>query len=262
MKKIILFSCACMMASVAFAQSSVRIGNMEISVKKINGDTLTQIVVDEPCPPCPPDDATRPTHRHKQYSRYSHRAYAGFGMNYPESSADIYPLSGSFNFDAGGTHHFRLSKHFAFLGSFGYSLYSYRLKDVIGTDAEFAPITDGLQADRIKKQMYRSNNLTTGVYTRFYLVAPPHYSHKQSLYIDLGVQGDWAFAKYIKVKYHDGGKNKFHDNYAFKPFNASAVARIGWNGIACFARYRFTDAFNHKVLSNEIPRLSFGILLN
>ncbi|GHT21528.1 hypothetical protein FACS189464_0450 [Bacteroidia bacterium] len=245
------------MAGMTFAQSSVRIGNMEISVKKINGDTLTQVLVDEPCSPCRSENETG-----EKSTRYSHWTYTGFGMNYPGSSADIYPLSGSFNFDVGGFSSFRLSRHFAFLGSFGYSLYSFRLRNVIGADAEFDPITGGLPADRVKKQMYRSNNLTAGIYTRFYLIAPQQYSHKESLYIDLGVQGEWAFAKYVKLRYNGGGSEKFHDNYAFKPFNASAVARIGWNGIACFARYRFTDAFNHNVLSSEMPRLSFGVLLN
>jgi hypothetical protein len=262
MKKIIVFTCACMIASAAFAQSSVRIGNMVISVKHMKGDTLTQVLVDEPCPPCPSESETRPKPAYKQYPKHSHWGYVGFGMNNPESSADIYPLSGSFNFDVGSIHSQRLSNHFALLGSLGYSLYSYRLRNVIGTDAQWDAITDGVQTDRVKKQMYRSNDLTAGLYTRFYLVAPRDDSRRKSLYLDLGVQGNWAFAKYMKVKYTGGGSDKFHDNYAFRPFNASAVARVGWNKIEFFARYRFTDAFNHEVLSKEVPRLSVGILLN
>jgi hypothetical protein len=128
---------------------------------------------------------------------------------------------------------YRLSRHFALMGTLGYSFYSYRLKNVIGTDAEFDEITNGITADRIKRQMYRSNDLAAGLYARLYLVAPKHDRYNSGMYIDLGVQGDWAFAKYVKIKYTDGGKNKFHDNYAF----------------------------NHDVLSKEMPRWSFGVIL-
>jgi hypothetical protein len=255
MKRIIVLIGACMMAGGIVAQPTVRIGNMEISVKKINGDTMTQILVDEPKP--------------KQFPKHEHVGYFGLGMNYPGNSDDIYPLAGSFNLDVGGSEIFRLSRHFALVGSLGYSFYNYRLRNVVGADAEFDEITDGrIDADRIKRQMFRSNDLATGIYTRFYLITPRWNGLNSStsdrgVYIDLGVQGDWAFAKYVKIKYNKGGgSEKFHDNYAFKPFNASAVVRVGWSNVAFFGRYRFTDTFNHNVLSGEVPRWSFGVLFD
>ncbi|MDR0814752.1 MAG: hypothetical protein LBN37_03255, partial [Bacteroidales bacterium] len=121
MKKLIVLSCACMMAGMTFAQS-VRIGNMEISVKKVKGDTLTQVLVDEPCPPCPPcpsENETRPRTKPTQFSTRENRVYIAYGGNRPYNGA--YPISNSFNFDVGGMDVYRLSRHFALMGTLGYS---------------------------------------------------------------------------------------------------------------------------------------------
>ena len=58
-----------------------------------------------------------------------------------------------------------------------------------------------------------------------------------------------------------GKKDKdYYKNDAFNPFNASAIARIGWkNNRAIFARYRFTEAFNPKELPMDLPPLTIGI---
>jgi hypothetical protein len=62
------------------------------------------------------------------------------------------------------------------------------------------------------------------------------------------------------VKFANGGKDYYKNDYAFNPFYASAIARIGWkNSRAIFVRYRFTDNFNQKALPMDLPPITFGI---
>ncbi|MDR0714905.1 MAG: PorT family protein [Bacteroidales bacterium] len=258
MKKIAIFCCFACLSANTIAQKTVRIGNMEIVLRKAGNDTITQIIVDEP-------QASSSSRKKTKYVKdcnpnYSHGGYLGFGFVYPARGNDIYDMRRSFTFDIGGRNTFRIARLLSIGTSLGYSFYNYHLKDAVGSPG-FEEITGDLLPEEVKKEAFHSNNLTTSFYTRFYFY-PPQNNHRK-LYIDAGIQGDWAFAKHYKVKDKDGGKDKFYNSYAFNPFYLSAIARIGWNGIAIFGRYRFTDAFNKKVFNNkDLPPYSLGIQFN
>ena len=267
MKKIIviLLGIACVSASV-MAQHTVRIGNMEFVVKKTERDTVTQVVEDkEPCPPCPPVNNNQTKTKFSSYQKTYF--FGGVSAVYPENgSGDYYTVLGgkSFNIDAGWIHCNAITRWLALGGTFQYSFYNYNLRDA-ASDTKFADEVIGsvFATDDIRKQEYRSHNISASAFTRLYLTN--HQSRRVArnrIYLDFGVQGDFVLYKFCMLNTHSEGKKRYHNDYAFNPFTASAIARVGFgNGWAFFARYRLTDAFNQKekVLLMDLPPLSIGI---
>ena len=259
MKKIIsILICVTCISVIAIAQSGVRIGNLEFIVRKTENDTVAQINVNDPCPPCPPESETKP--RANLYRQRISDGFWGIGFILPNNGSDYYSVLGvnSFNIDLGGEHRYHLSRRFALGGTTQYSFYNYRmmakepayLEEVIGKT---------VAKNDVRKQVYRSHNIATGIFTRFYLVPPQGNRVKGGMYIDIGVQGDFAFSKYCKLKTYSKGKEKYRDPHAFNPFSASATARLGWKSQKIFVRYRFTDAFNSTVLPMDISPITIGL---
>ena len=257
-KLIIILLCVICISVTATAQSGVRIGNIEFVVRKTGQDTIAQISVEDPCPPCPSENETRPKANPYKYSVSD--GFCGIGFILPDNGSGYYTMLGgsSINIDVGCERHYHLSRWFALGGLMQYSYYNYKLRPVEQPLNEIIGIYD---ANKVKKQVFRSHNIAAGVFTRFYLVPPRTGSKRGGMYIDIGGQGDFAFSKYCKLILNTDGKKKFRDGYAFNPFNASATARIGWGSCAIYARYRFTDAFNPKALPMDLPPITIGIQL-
>jgi len=267
MKKIMTILCITCISVSAIAQSGVRIGNYEFFIKKAGQDSIIQVFAEnDPCPPCPSENETRPKPKSKPHKYYKSTTFSGIGFILPDyNSADYYTVLGgnSMNLDFGSMHRYHLSRRFALGTSLQYSFYNYRLKldePVYLENVYNRPFTK----NEIYKQVFRSHNVAAGAFTRFYLIPPKNRGN--DVYLDLGVQGDFAFSKYSKLKTHSGDKYKQRDGEAFKPFTASAIARIGCKGwkwgtdaFAFFVRYRFTDAFNSNVLPKELPPITIGI---
>lgn len=260
MKKLITLFCIACMSVSAIAQSGVRIGNYVFHVQKAGSDIDTNVYVeDTPCPPCPSENETRS--KPKFYPHKTDNFFVGVSTVYPERNSDYYTVmsSNSINIDAGEIEIYHISRWFAMGRTMQYSYYNYKLKpnepifmeEVIGR-----PVAK----DDIRKQTYQSHNIAVSLFPRFYLTpSRTNYSNK-GIYLDLGVQGDYAFNKYCKLNTHSEGKKKYRDNYAFNPFSASAIARVGFgNSWAVLARYRFTDTFNNDVLPMDLPPISIGI---
>lgn len=261
MKKLITIFCfACISVCTVVAQKGVKIGNMEIVIKKIDQDTVTQIIVEDPCPPCPSEKETRPKPKASKYHRSSF--FAGIGFILPDYGSDYYTVLGgnSINIDAGWLHRFQITRRFSLGGTLQYSYYNYKLRDA-ASDPVFAGEVIGGPVDPgdIDKQVYRCHDIATSAFTRFYLVPASTWSNSSGLYLDLGIQGDFAFSKYYKLNTNSGGNKKHHDDYAFNPFTASTIVRVGWNWFSVFARYRFTDAFNSRALPMDLPPITIGI---
>lgn len=237
----------------AIAQSNMRIGNLEISVKDI---------------PCPQNETClNPKTTYKS-------TFCGIGFILPNNGNGYFTTLGgsSINLDIGRMHRYQITPQFALGRTLQYSYYNYRSWNA-ASRSEFVDEVIGKDYDKhgIRKQVYRSHNIAASAFTRYYLVPV-----KKHLYIDLGVQGDFAFNKYFKIKTESEGKRKYRNDYAFNPFTASVTARIGWNRKNCsfkldgkcwrcdnsraiFVRYRFTDAFNSKALPMDLPRITIGI---
>ena len=263
MKKLIIILCVTCISVTAIAQSGVRIGNMEFIYRKVGSDTLTQITVDEPCPPCPSENETRP--KPKKYRRFDRSGgFGGIGLIVPDNGSSYYTIldGNSINFELGGLRTYHLTNWFALGGTLQYSYYNYRLRDAFDEPDFNSIVLDGKTFDRdFKKQVFRSHNIAASAFTRFYLL-PPRFNNDKRLYIDLGAQGDYAVFRHYMVKFGKKDKDYFKNGTAFNPFNASAIARIGWKqDRAIFVRYRFTDAFNRKELPMDLPPLTIGIQL-
>ena len=268
MKKFIIIFCTVCISVSAIAQQGVRIGNYEFIVKKADSDT---IVINEPCPPCPPANTTRP--KPKLVPNQRTNFFVGAGAVYSDYGSDYYTVLGgtSFNIDAGWIHRRMITRWLALGGTLHYSYYNYKLKDA-ASEAFFNDVVlenKTFANEDIRKQLYRSHNIATGVFTRFYLV--PYQvnnngriiSGSGGAFIDLGVQGDFAPYKFCMLNTQSEGKKRYHEDYAFNSFTASAFARIGLSSDwALFARYRITDAFNSKVLPMDLPPVTIGIQLS
>jgi len=194
--------------------------------------------------------------------------FYGIGFVLPNNSNDYYTIYGgsSLNLDFGRTHRNKLTNRFALGRTFHYSYYNYKLRDAHNEPDFKSLILNDRDFDRrdIQKQVFRSHNIAAGVFTRFILI-PSQNSRSDGVYLDLGIQGDFAFSKYYKIKALMG-KRKVRDQYAFNPFTASAFARIGGIGLwrsgsrqVFYARYRFTDTFNNKPLPIDLPPVTVGI---
>jgi len=266
MKKLIAIFCIACISAGVFAQSGVRIGNYVFHVQKAASDSATNVYVeDDPCPPCPSENETRPKPKFNKYDR--HEGFGSIGFALPDNGNDYYTVLGgkSINIDIGDIYRYQLSRRFALGSSFQYSFYNYRMKVVDPAYLSETFKSKVFEKDEISKQVYRSHNLAVGAFARFYLIPSKNRSN-DGLYVDLGAQGDFAFSKYCKIKTHSESKYKYRDSEAFNPFTASAIARIGWKGWwrgaddqALFVRYRFTDAFNSKVLPMDLPPITIGI---
>ena len=264
-KLIIILFCTTISVSV-IAQSGVRIGNLEFIVRKTETDTIVQINVDEPSSPCPPEVKSKP--KAKSTDRNISDGFCGIGFILPNYSEYYSTLSpSSINLDFGGSHRFQLTRWFALGGTMQYSFYNYKLNKAV-SDPGSAFVTEVMKGDLpnsdLQKQVFRSHNIAAGPFIRLHLVPSSRPKKNDGFYIDLGVQGDFAFSKYYKNKTTSGGKLKIRNgdtlnNDVFNPFTASAIARIGWSSSAIFARYRFTDAFNSVRLPMDIPPITIGI---
>ena len=277
-----IFCVACI-SVVTIAQTGVRIGNYEFYVTKAESDSVTKVFVEEE--PRSSNPSQKETHSQNSFKKHNTSTFFwGLGFILPDNSSDYYTILGgkSINFDAGWIHRHQITRQFALGGTFQYSYYNYKLRDA-ATEPKFMEEVIGREFARtdIQKQVYRSHNVSAGAFTRFYLI-PPKNRGNDGLYIDLGAQGDFAFRKVYKIKTQSERKNKYFNDYAFNPFTASAIARIGWSrkewnifnvnisddwdwrcckSRAIFVRYRFTDAFNSpKALPKDLPPITIGIL--
>jgi hypothetical protein len=260
MKKLttIIF-CTAFFSAVAIAQSGVRIGNLEFSVRNIGTDTLVQITVDEPCPPCPECPEIKTRTRNRAFNSGISDGFSSIGFILPDHGSGYYDVIGgsSWNFNIGSERRYHLARRFAVGGNSQYSYYNYKLRPM---DETYLHKVIGLyNKDGIRKQVFRSHNLAAGVFARFYFAPPRDGKKSGGMFIDAGVQGDWVFSKYCKIKTRNEGNHKARDGYAFNPFQASATARVGWGSTVIFARYRFTDAFNQKALPMDLPPVTIGL---
>jgi len=272
MKKIFILFCATCISFGALAQNTMRFGNTEIIVRQREQGTTD----------CPPENGTNSgtDGAFKKYNRTN--GFWGIGFIIPGSDSRSYATLGgnSFNLDFGGMRRYQLTREFALVGTLQYSFYNYRMRDA-ALKPEFVEEVIGREYDRygINKQVFRSHNIAAGAFARYYLV-PPRSRGNDGLYVDIGAQGDFLYSKFFKIKTQSQGNDKYREDFAFNPFTASAVARIGWNGggsnlgigkyykqinfiginpRAIFIRYRFTDVFNQKALPMDLPRFTVGI---
>jgi len=182
----------------------------------------------------------------------------------PDNSDNYYTALGgsSFTLDFGGMNRTYFTRWSALGWTYNYSFYNYRLRDAFEEPNFNNNVLGGkiFDKDEIKRNGFSSHNAAVGVFMRCYLVPQTRRGMRDGLYVDLGVQGDLALIKNYKIKYENGGSNKYNNDYAFNSFTASAVARVGWRNHAFFARYRVTELFNKKELPMDLPPISFGII--
>jgi len=267
MKKIIILFSVTLISLNVIAQPPVRIGNMEIIVRKQDQDTTAQInVFDDPCPPCPSEDEIRPKPKNtfKRYEKSD--AFLGFGFIIPNNGNEFYTTLGgnSFNLELGSMKRYYLTRRFALGGTLQYSYYNYRLMDVYKEPIFREKVLDvdsDYEFKRINKEAFRSHNIAASLFTRYYLL-PPQRHGKGKLYFDIGAQGEFAASRHYMLKFDNGGKDYYKAPLAFNPFNASAFARIGRKSTAFFFRYSLTDVFNTpKELPMNLPPITVGIML-
>ena len=264
MKKLITIFCITCMSVSAIAQSGVRIGNYVFHAQKAKPDSVANVFSEEdPCPPCPSENEIRPKPKKTKHVPYKQTDFfCGIGFTLPDNSSNYYSVLGnkSIAVDAGLMHRYQISRRFALGGTLNYSFYNYKLRDASSEPIFRYEMLDNrdFDIDDIRKQVYRSHNIAVSAFIRFYPV-PLKNPYSSGLYFDFGAQGDVTVDTHYLIETRSAGREKFYNDYAFNPFIASAIARIGSGSVAFYARYRFTDIYNSKVLPMELPPLTFGI---
>ncbi len=188
------------------------------------------------------------------------RRYTGIyiGTLFPVStSAGNLPIKygKSYILDIGLRKLWRTARNYAVGGSFQYSFYNYDTYKVAESGA-FVTIPEG---QVVKKQFFRTDNLSVGLVNRIYLK-----SYGTLIFIDFGAYGELAVSSRFKtVAFSDSGKHKdkFRDGNLFYPLQGGVQGGIGIGAFMINCRYRLTNSFNHARYANEPDRLAIGLAL-
>ena len=193
-------------------------------------------------------------------SRNKYLTSSFVGLGFVQDDKDYYKLGGSsINLDIGSMHRYQFRPRLALIGTIQYSYYNYKLQDAASDLTFNHVILDGKTYNNMKKQVFRTHNIAASAGYRFYLVKPVRNDNNSGLFVDLSVQGDFAFSKYYKLKNKGESNVKHRDRDVFNPFTTSYITRVGWGWFSIYARYRVTEAFNSKHLPIDIPPLTIGV---
>lgn len=187
--------------------------------------------------------------------------YFGFsfpvpGCNYEQTPDMPVQYGNSFEIHLGYRPWFRLSRHYALGLSVEYSHYDYRTTGLLPPGM----ITSNPVNGQITREIFKTDNIGTGVYNRFVLT-----SRWPGLHIDLGVWGDWAFSRQYKVKYMVAGNKEvdhFRDGARFLPLQGGLYGAVGVGAFSVYCKYRFSNLFNHSYIAMEPPRMSIGLVIS
>ena len=186
----------------------------------------------------------------KKYPRYNEELYIGFGFAVPDHGRDVLPIHSSlnsFNLEVGYRYLYSPSRVYT-IGTFlQYSCYSYRMKDA--SEVFMGTLAPG----DISKEFFRTDNIGSGLVQRIRI-----FPRTQ---LEAIVYGDWAYSKRFVVKStvnNHKEKTKYRDDLKFNPFGAGAQIGVKWRQKTIYARYRFTNFFNHNYIPHEVPFLSIG----
>jgi serine protease AprX len=107
----------------------------------------------------------------------------------------------------------------------------------------------------------RTSLLNLEFYQRFRLVP----DEGLGVYFDTGIYGSWVYGNqhFMKKKLDPKIiKTETRGNIqGFNPLQWGVRARFGYNFIALYGQYRFSDLFNEKMGKTELPRLEAGVEL-
>ncbi len=264
MKKIFAVVCLICIYSGLISAQRVRIGNMEITIKENQNDTVVQIDVNDRTTSVTrnkdKENYDKDSHGKVKRSYHTSEGYMGLEFIVPDAGDDYLETIGgnSYQFNIGYRYTFHPARWYGIGFTVQYSFYNYRLRDASQT-------LTGVAADPYK-EVFRSNNIGIGIFNRIYLA--PGRSRRPSsngLYLDFGVGGDWSYSRFYKTKTDMGDYSvnvKARNSYAFEPFNANAFAGVGFGCFEIFAHYRFTNVFNSDVIDKKLPPISVGFLFS
>lgn len=85
--------------------------------------------------------------------------------------------------------------------------------------------------------------------------------NRSSFYLDLGVTGGVRLVALTKVKWQDGHKERFYDDFGINLFKLDASLRVGSDDIGFFANYSLIPMLNEGDLAGIHP-LSIGFSIN
>ena len=251
MKNIFLTSIAVLLLSAttqnAFAQHKFRIGDKEFSLNN----------------PLEVRDLNQEK-KHYQDGKFVpfhfDETYVGVGLATSASfNGDDYigvDNGRSVNITVGARDFYRFSKSMAIGIQYQLSALSYRLSNAAADGLLVgAPAPLPIDQSSIRKEYFKTGNYGLALVFRFIPI--------EKTFIDLSVYGDYAFIKKYEVKYysahHHRIRKNFRDGYRFEPFAFGTQITVGYDGLAVFVKYRFSDMFTDTITSNEPPRMHIGI---
>lgn len=266
--KHILFSLAlsALIVLPSLAQDGVRtlrLGNVNVTLKPSPADTTLKTISAEDTI-LQINQTTVTVTPKKKHKKYYNSRMLGFNFAIPMlNNPSYYEIIGgsSFGFELAYRPVFAPTRVFQLGATAYYRFNRYKIHHMPSLP-DFQPLIKTTWDEaQIKRHSFNSNNLAVDAFIRFHIPTKHKQKSYGGVYLDLGAEADWAFNKKLKLKTYDKEKVKYKDNYAFLPFTAYYVARFGWGDWELTARYRFTDAFNKKVLPLDLPPLSIGFAI-
>ena len=140
--------------------------------------------------------------------------------------------------------------------------YNLGFSTEIGSNKFYVHNFDG--SKKFNTEYLKITVLNFEVYQRFRLL--PNELIGFGLFFDTGVYGSWVCANkhFMKEKLeHKVVKTETRKSIrGFNPLQWGVRARLGYELIAIYGQYRFSDLFNEKMGKTELPRLEVGIELS
>jgi len=236
MKRIILLAALCACSTAMSAQRKVQIGSTEILLQS------------------PLKVTTIEARQEGLHTSHSSDMFIGFGLAVNDKNEEYMPISygNSYDLQIGCRDVYRRGKSPIAAGSFvSLSFYSYKLdKAYLNNPLVIKDL------GTIRKEYYRTSNITAGIFARLYL--------SSDIFIDFGPYGEYAYNRKYKVFTtllgdKEESKIKYRDGSRFNPFNAGIQCSVGLYDFSVYAKYRLTNGFNHDKINLEIPRLNIGV---
>lgn len=192
----------------------------------------------------------------------------GFSKLIDNGQFDLSPANEFLDYRAGKTSNvsfdvmqfgYRFSPNFKIYIAGGFDWTLIRLKKDITMQKNTADLSYITEPIHFSKNRFSSSYLHVPL--NFELRTGENNRGKR-FYFVVGPEVGFLLNGKVKQISDERGKEKFKDDYNFAPFRYGGTVRVGWNGLAFFAKYYASDMFDstpQKGLKNMAFGLTFGL---
>ncbi len=201
------------------------------------------------------DEATEPAYNKGPNQKKFVQGIIKVGMITPPDQDDAnIKFGNSFNLGIGVRKKFKVSPVYSLGWQLELEYTDYKFKK---DPAILSPVGSTIDTRR-----FDVSSLSLGFFNRFNF--DPSRGNILGTYLDLGITGSLAYSMKEVYKYSTGYGNavsKIGNLDYVNIIQSEVFAKIGYNKISVWAKYRFTDLFKASFVVQELPRMAVGIEL-